>query len=151
MSHIKIMVQAEDFDLKAEHNLLIKDDCTNGAVVTFTGLVRDHNQGSNVSSLTLEHYPGMTEKALNQIAVKAQERWPLGRITIIHRVGELKVTDQIVFVGVSSKHREAAFSAAEFIMDYLKNEAPFWKKELTTKGERWVSFNDKDKAALDKW
>jgi len=113
--------------------------------------VRDRNQGQDVHGLTLEHYPGMTEKALMDIVLQAKQRWSLGRVTVIHRIGRLNLADQIVFVGVTSQHREAAFQAAEFIMDYLKNDAPFWKKERTKQGERWVEFNDKDKAAAKRW
>lgn len=148
---VKILVQKDDFDLATEYKNLLNNDSENGAVVTFTGLVRDYNQGHHIVGLTLEHYPGMTEKALEAITLEAKQKWPLGRITIIHRVGTLKLTEQIVFVGVTSKHREAAFSASQFIMDYLKNEAPFWKKEQTTAGERWVEFNAKDKEALSRW
>lgn len=149
--NIKIQVQQGDFQLDHEYQALTASDSKSGAVVTFVGLVRDHNQGQQVQGLHLEHYPGMTEKALLNIAKRAQQRWTLSRITIIHRVGRLALSEQIVFVGVTSKHREDAFEAAQFIMDYLKNQAPFWKKEVTSDGERWVSFNDKDKAALKRW
>ncbi|MBU2883493.1 molybdopterin synthase catalytic subunit MoaE [Psychrosphaera sp. B3R10] len=151
LNSIRVLVQNDDFDLGSEYQKLLANDTENGAVVTFTGLVRDYNQGHQVLGLTLEHYPGMTEKALETIALEAKQKWPLGRITIIHRVGSLGLSEQIVFVGVTSKHREAAFSASQFIMDYLKNDAPFWKKEQTTEGERWVEFNDKDKDALSRW
>ena len=99
----------------------------------------------------MEHYPGMTEKALLDIVSKAKQRWPIGRVKVIHRIGDLELADQIVFVGVTSKHRESAFEACQFIMDYLKNDAPFWKKERTTEGEKWVEFNDKDKQAQTRW
>lgn len=146
-----ISVQTEDFDMAAEYQELIKESESEGAVVTFTGLVRDVNQGEQVSTLTLEHYPGMTEKSLAEIVLQAKQRWPLGKVRLIHRVGPLKLSDQIVFVGVTSKHREAAFEACQFIMDYLKNKAPFWKKETTQKGDKWVSFNEKDKVAASRW
>ena len=146
-----ISVQQEDFDISSEYRLLTQDAESEGAVVTFTGLVRDFNQGSRVASLTLEHYPGMTEKSLADIVMQAKQRWSLGKVRLIHRVGKLSLADQIVFVGVSSKHREAAFEACQFIMDYLKNRAPFWKKETTQHGQRWVSFNQKDKEAADRW
>lgn len=151
LSKIEISVQSEDFDLASAYQKIVANDSENGAVVTFCGLVRDYNQGHNVVSLTLEHYPGMTERSLTEIAKKALSKWPLGRIHIIHRVGCLRLSEQIVFVGVSSKHREAAFAAAQYIMDYLKTSAPFWKKEQTETGSRWVEFNDKDEAALNRW
>lgn len=148
---INISVQTQDFDMAVEYKALVDNNSTDGAVVTFVGLVRDFNQGNNVTGLTLEHYPGMTEKALNDIVTTAQEKWSLGKIRVIHRVGKLALSDQIVFVGVTSTHREAAFSATEFIMDFLKNRAPFWKKEVTNIGERWVEAEQKDKAAEQKW
>jgi len=144
-------VQQADFDVAHEYAELRNDNRSDGAVVFFTGLVREMNQGSHVSGLTLEHYPGMTEKALQQIVADACSRWPVNRVRLIHRVGTLAISDQIVFVGVSSSHREAAFDACYYIMDYLKNRAPFWKKEVTSDGERWVEALDKDKQALDKW
>ncbi len=146
-----IAVQQADFDVAHEYAELRNDNRSDGAVVFFTGLVREMNQGSQVSGLTLEHYPGMTEKALQQIVADASTRWPVNRVRLIHRVGTLAISDQIVFVGVSSSHREAAFDACYYIMDYLKNRAPFWKKEVTSQGERWVEALDKDKQALDKW
>ena len=146
-----IAVQQADFDVAHEYAELRNDNRSDGAVVFFTGLVREMNQGSQVSGLTLEHYPGMTEKALQQIVADACSRWPVNRVRLIHRVGTLAISDQIVFVGVSSSHREAAFDACYYIMDYLKNRAPFWKKEVTSDGERWVEALDKDKQALDKW
>lgn len=146
-----ISVQTADFDMANEYHALIAEGTSDGAVVTFTGLVRDLNQGSKITSLTLEHYPGMTEKSLAEIVAQAKQRWPLGKVRLIHRVGELKLADQIVFVGVTSKHREAAFEACQFIMDFLKNNAPFWKKEATEQGEKWVEFNDKDKQAVQRW
>lgn len=146
-----IEVSTQDFDMASEYQALIQDNPSDGAVVTFTGLVRDFNQGQSVTGLTLEHYPAMTTKALEAIAEQAFCRWPLGRIRLIHRVGELALNEQIVFVGVSSRHREAAFAAAQFIMDYLKNQAPFWKKEQTESGQRWVEFNQKDKQAIQQW
>ncbi len=146
-----IAVQQADFDVAHEYAELRNDNRSDGAVVFFTGLVREMNQGAQVSGLTLEHYPGMTEKALQQIVADASTRWPVNRVRLIHRVGTLAISDQIVFVGVSSSHREAAFDACYYIMDYLKNRAPFWKKEVTSQGERWVEALDKDKQALDKW
>ena len=150
-SQHSIVVQQADFDVAHEYAELRNDNRSDGAVVFFTGLVREMNQGSQVSGLTLEHYPGMTEKALQQIVTDACNRWPVNRVRLIHRVGTLTISDQIVFVGVSSSHREAAFDACYYIMDYLKNRAPFWKKEVTSNGERWVEALEKDKQALDKW
>lgn len=146
-----ITVQEQDFDVAAEYAELINNNATDGAVVCFTGLVRDFNQGNSVNGLTLEHYPGMTEKALLAIVSQAQQRWPLGKVRVIHRIGDLDLGEQIVFVGVTSRHREAAFAANQFIMDFLKNRAPFWKKERTSTGERWVEAEDKDKKAQQRW
>ena len=120
-------------------------------MVTFTGKVRNHNLGDSVSGLTLEHYPGMTEKALAEIISEARTRWPLQRVTVIHRVGELHAGEQIVFVGVSSSHRSAAFAGAEFIMDYLKTRAPFWKREATSEGGRWIEAKESDDNAANRW
>ncbi|WP_029569821.1 molybdopterin synthase catalytic subunit MoaE [Pantoea ananatis] len=122
-----------------------------GAVVTFTGKVRNHNLGDDVAALTLEHYPGMTEKALQEIIDDARQRWPLQRVSVIHRIGELFPGDEIVFVGVTSAHRSSAFAAAEFIMDYLKTRAPFWKRETTDQGDRWVDARNSDHEAAQRW
>jgi molybdopterin synthase catalytic subunit len=147
---LKVNVQVADFSLEQEAKALRLDNSV-GAIVTFSGLVRDMHEEQPVNGLFLEHYPGMTEKSLQAIAAEAQARWPLLAITIIHRIGELKAGDQIVYVGVSSAHRGAAFSACEFIMDYLKTRAPFWKKEQTAKGARWVDARAADDAAADRW
>ena len=147
---MKILVQKEDFDLDAEVRELRKNSSV-GAVVTFLGTVRDLNDGKDVSGMTLEYYPGMTEKALTKIAKQALERWDIEDVTVIHRVGELRVTDQIVLVGVSGKHRGEAFDACEFVIDYLKTEAPFWKKETLPEGERWVEARDSDETARERW
>lgn len=133
-----ISIQNGDFDVAKQYALLTNNNVEDGAVVTFVGLVRDFNQGHDILGMTLEHYPGMTEKALHNIEQQAREKWSLGRVTIIHRIGQLNLADQIVFVGVTSQHRNEAFAAAQFIMDTLKTDAPFWKKERTTSGERWV-------------
>jgi molybdopterin synthase catalytic subunit len=146
-----ISVQYDDFDFANEYQNLVNDNSTDGAVVCFAGLVRDFNQGNMVHGLSLEHYPGMTEKALMDIVNQAQLNWPLGRVRVIHRIGDLDLGDQIVFVGVTSRHREAAFEANQFIMDFLKNNAPFWKKERTQDGERWVETEVKDKQAQQRW
>lgn len=146
-----IKVQLQDFNQQQEYDRLRKESHT-GAVVTFTGLVRDINQGEQISALTLEHYPAMTEKALVTIVERAKARWSLIDVTVIHRVGELQLLDQIVFVGVASLHRGDAFAACEFIMDYLKTEAPFWKKETNHKGDTyWVDARESDQQAIDKW
>lgn len=145
-----ISVQTHDFDLASEYAALSASHQT-GAVVTFVGKVRDMNQGDAVSGMTLEHYPGMTERALQQIIDQAQARWPLLECRVIHRVGALELGDQIVLVGVASLHREAAFSACQFIMDYLKTRAPFWKKEQTPQGTRWVEAKDSDNQAASNW
>jgi len=145
-----IQIQTEDFDLAAEYAALGKSHST-GAVVTFIGKVRDFNQGDNVSGLTLEHYPGMTEKSLAKILVEAETRWSIQGVKVIHRIGELALGDQIVFVGVASMHRGDAFQACEFIMDYLKTQAPFWKKEATEDGSHWVDARETDTTAADRW
>ena len=151
MAEVYISVQKHDFDISHEYATLREDNRSDGAIVFFSGLVREMNQGSKVSGLSLEHYPGMTEKALHAIVDEACQRWPLNRVRLIHRIGQLATSDQIVFVAVSSSHREAAFAACHFIMDFLKSRAPFWKKEVTSDGERWVEALSKDQQALNKW
>ena len=146
----RIRVGPAPFDMAEAYRWLAACD-EDGAVVTFTGKVRNHNLGNDVAALTLEHYPGMTEKALQEIVDAARERWPLQRVTVIHRVGELFPGDEIVLVGVTSAHRGSAFSAAEFIMDYLKTRAPFWKREATEQGDRWVDARDSDHQAAQRW
>jgi molybdopterin synthase catalytic subunit len=146
-----ISIQTEDFDVGTEYRALVDGDTSAGAVVTFTGRVRDVNLGRDVLGLHLEHYPGMTEKSLQLILDEAASRWDILRCKIIHRVGDLKLGDNIVFVGVTSAHREHAFSAAAFLMDYLKTRAPFWKKELTGQGSVWVEAQEKDAEAAKKW
>ncbi len=146
-----VRVQTQDFDTGFELSQLRNARKDTGAVVSFIGQVRDLNQGDNVSQLTLEHYPGMTEKALEAIVSQAQDRWDIFDAIVIHRVGTLQPTDQIVLVAVSSAHRGEAFKACEFIMDYLKTEAPFWKKEVTSQGERWVDAKLTDDDARERW
>jgi molybdopterin synthase catalytic subunit len=146
-----IRVQTEDFDLTTELAQLRAQNPAIGAVVSFVGLVRDLNDGATVSAMELEHYPGMTEQALQEIVTQAQARWHLLGVRVIHRVGSLLPLDQIVLVAVASAHRGEAFAACEFIMDYLKTQAPFWKKEQTPDGARWVDARDTDEAALAKW
>jgi len=151
----EISIQTNDFSLADEVALLEEDNLTDGAVVTFTGRVRDNNNGNSVTTLTLEHYPSMTEKSLAKIIMQAKERWQIGRVKVIHRIGELNIGDQIVFVGVTSKHRQDAFAANEFIMDYLKVKAPFWKKEqITDEGktsENWLDAKNSDTDKADLW
>ncbi|MGF1737653.1 molybdopterin synthase catalytic subunit MoaE [Photobacterium satsumensis] len=145
-----ISVQFDDFSVADEYEQLAQGTDA-GAVVTFVGKVRDFNQGDAVTGLSLEHYPGMTEKSLAAIVEQAYERWPLLKTRVIHRVGDLALGDQIVFVGVTSAHRGAAFEACEFIMDFLKTRAPFWKKEQTPDESRWVDARETDTSAADRW
>lgn len=146
-----VRVQQEDFDLSAEVAALRAGRPQVGAVACFVGTVRDINQGSGVSSLTLEHYPGMTEKALQGIVDAAQARWTLDDVLVIHRVGSLAPLDQIVLVAVTSAHRGEALAACEFVIDWLKTDAPFWKKETTSEGARWVDARESDDAAAARW
>ncbi len=146
-----IRVQTVDFDLNIEVAAIRAGNPRIGAIASFIGLVRDLNDGSGVSTLSLEHYPGMTEKALEKIVADARARWDVIDCTVIHRVGELQPTDQIVLVIVASSHRGEAFEACEFIMDYLKTEAPFWKKEVTPEGARWVDSRESDSNAALRW
>ncbi|CCN82840.1 Molybdopterin synthase catalytic subunit [Vibrio nigripulchritudo SFn27] len=146
----QVSVQKEDFSLADEYEVLAQGT-SSGAVVTFVGKVRDMNLGDNVIGLSLEHYPGMTEKSLESLCEQAKQRWSIENIRVIHRVGDLDIGDQIVFVGVSSAHRGDAFNACEFVMDYLKTQAPFWKKERTTDSVRWVESRESDAAAASRW
>lgn len=148
---IRINVQTDHFDTAKEIDALKSGNPAIGGVVSFIGYMRDHNEGDKVFSMTLEHYQGMTENALLKIAEEAQQRWSLDAITIIHRVGEMLPEDAIVLVITASAHRQAAFESCEFIMDYLKNRAPFWKKESTASGERWVQARQTDKTAEQRW
>ncbi|GGC98328.1 molybdopterin synthase catalytic subunit MoaE [Halopseudomonas salina] len=146
-----IVVQPDAFDPGAMLNRLHAAQLGVGAVVGFVGYVRDFNDGEEVAGMLLEHYPGMTEKALQLIVDEAGERWPLLNVEVLHRVGRLEPGEPIVFVGVSSAHRAAAFDASHFIIDYLKTRAPFWKKEDTGAGPRWVDARDQDGAEMAKW
>jgi len=148
---VTIRIQAEDFDVSTELKQLSANDKTVGALVSFVGLVRDINEGQSIHAMTLEHYPGMTEKALHEIVQAAQQRWPLQGVTIIHRIGDLLPSDQIVLVITASRHRHAAFESADFLMDFLKSKAPFWKKENTPEGSRWVDARESDEIALARW
>ena len=146
-----VRVQTEDFDLSTEVRQLRAGRPEVGAVATFIGTVRDFNEGASVAGMELEHYPGMTEKALEDIIERARERFKLVDALVIHRVGPLLPQEQIVLVVTLSAHRGEAFAACEFIMDYLKSEAPFWKKEQTPDGARWVDARSSDEAALRRW
>ncbi len=146
-----IRIQEGDFDISAEIAALRRGDPRVGAVVSFLGTVRDMNEGSSVKGMTLEHYPGMTEKALQDILDQAKARWDIYQSLVIHRVGSLLPEDQIVMVAVTSAHRGEAFAACEFIMDYLKTAAPFWKKEDTPEGGRWVDARVTDETAMSRW
>ena len=151
-----VRIQAEAFDVGHELRALRQHDDGRwdtrvGAVATFVGTVRDLNEGDQVRTLTLEHYPGMTESSILEIVQQAQSRWPLFNARVIHRIGDLLPSDEIVWVGVTSAHREAALEACAFIMDFLKSKAPFWKKEGIPQGERWVEAREKDAQALKRW
>jgi molybdopterin synthase catalytic subunit len=145
----RIRVQEEDFDPGAELEALRQAD--SGALVSFVGVARDLSEGFLVQSITLEHYPGMTERALQQIVEEAQRRWQPIRVSLIHRYGTLRPGDRIVWVGVSSTHRDAAFEACRFLIDYLKTTAPFWKRESGPDGARWVEAKDSDERARERW
>jgi len=144
-------VQTGDFDIGAEIAAMRRNNPKVGAVASFIGVVRDLNEGDHVAEMTLEHYPGMTEKALEKIVAEARSRWDIYDALVVHRVGILKPGDQIVLVVVTGAHRGEAFEACEFLMDYLKTRAPFWKKERTPDGARWVEARDSDDAAADRW
>ena len=146
-----VRVQTADFDVGAEIAALRAADGRVGAVASFIGTVRDVNDGRGVTTMTLEYYPGMTEKALEAIVAEARGRWDVLDLLVIHRVGELAPTDQIVLVAVTSAHRGEAFAACEFVMDYLKTRAPFWKKEATPAGTRWVEARESDDEAASRW
>ena len=148
---IKIKIQNEDFDVSDEIKILHQNNT--GAIVNFIGVVRGYDEKNNqiINSMTLEHYPGMTESEIEKIVFQSFQRWELTGVTVIHRVGNLKPSDQIVFVGVSSKHRQNAFDGCNFIMDWLKTKAPFWKVEENNNKKNWVNFNDSDNQALKKW
>ncbi len=148
---MKIAVQTEPFDFAAEVAALYRANPKVGAVASFLGITRDENDGHAIQGMHLEHYPGMTERALKRIAEEAMTRWPLIDLTVIHRVGALKPTDPIVLVAVAAAHRGDAFAACQFIMDYLKTQAPLWKKEATAEGDRWVDARASDDAAAARW
>ena len=145
-----IRISQQDFDIKEEYEFLSAVDNA-GAVVTFSGLVRSRGERGELLAMELECYPGMTEASIAAIIDEAEQKWPLAAVRVIHRIGKLQPGDNIVFVGVSASHRAAAFEAAEFIMDYLKTRAPFWKKEITADGEYWVEQKQKDEQAAERW
>ena len=147
----RVSIQTQDFSLAMEVDALRKGDKRVGAVCTFTGTVRDRNDGLSVSSMELEHYPGMTEKAIEAMIDEALNRFDIFGARVVHRVGVLQPLDQVVMVAVTSAHRGESFKACEFLMDYLKTQAPFWKKEQTPEGARWVDARVTDDAALAKW
>ena len=146
-----VRVQTGDFDIGAEIAAMRRGNPKVGAVASFVGVVRDLNDGGQVAEMTLEHYPGMTEKALEKIVAEARSRWEIYDALVVHRVGTLKPGDQIVLVVVTGAYRGEAFEACEFLMDYLKTRAPFWKKEATPEGSRWVDARESDDAAADRW
>jgi len=146
-----VRIQTADFDVSVEITKLRRANPKIGAVASFVGVVRDVNDGDPVAEMTLEHYPGMTEHAIEEIIAQARGRWQLMDALVVHRIGSLKPTDQIVLVVVTSGHRGDAFAACEFIMDYLKTRAPFWKKESTARGERWVEARTSDDVAAERW
>lgn len=146
-----IKVQQASFHVDEEYRRLLEASRSPGAIVTFCGLVRDFSGDQQITAIELEHYPGMTERVLNKIADEARGRWTLDQVHIIHRIGKLAAYEPIVFVGVSSAHRADAFSACEFIMDFLKTQAPFWKKEFTPNGSYWVEAKDSDESAAQRW
>ncbi len=147
----EIRIQAEPFDVQEEQQALLGDRPQIGAMVSFLGLMRDFNEGDRVQRMFLEHYPGMTEKALTAIAEEAKQRWAIQGLRIVHRVGTLSPRDPIVWVAVIAAHRNEAFRACEFLIDYLKTRAPFWKKEITDRGERWVEARASDARAAARW
>jgi molybdopterin synthase catalytic subunit len=151
MSQPRVFIQTQDFDLKAEVAALRGNDARVGAVCSFIGTVRDRNDGSAVASMELEHYPGMTEKAIEAMIDEAHRRFDILGARVIHRIGLLAPTDQIMMVAVTSAHRGESFQACEFLMDYLKTQAPFWKKEATPEGARWVDARVADDKAATRW
>jgi len=151
MGDARVSIQAADFDVGAEVAALRAADPGVGAVASFVGTVRDRNEGQGVSAMELEHYPGMTERAIEAMIDTARQRFEIRAARVVHRVGALRPGDQIVLVVVTAAHRRAAFEACEFLMDYLKTQAPFWKKEQTPEGARWVDARSADDAALERW
>jgi len=151
LNDVTVRIQSEDFDAGREIAALRRDNPGIGAIASFIGVVREINDGDKVAAMTLEHYPGMTEKSIAAIIEQAKSRWRIFDALVIHRIGRLKPLDQIVLVVVTGAHRGDAFAACEFIMDYLKTRAPFWKKEETPAGARWVESRESDEAAAERW
>ena len=151
MGRTRVSIQPQDFDLNAEVDALRRDDAQVGAVAAFIGTVRDRSEGSPVQAMELEHYPGMTERAIESMIDDAERRFDIRAARVVHRIGRLAPKDRVVLVVVASAHRRDAFQACEFLMDYLKTQAPFWKKESTPEGERWVDARQCDDAALARW
>lgn len=147
---MRILVQSENFDVGAETERFSQGHQNVGALVTFTGIVRNNDAGT-LQSMQIEHYPGMTEKALTKIATEAQARWDLQDVLVIHRHGDLVPGEKIMMVATAARHRKAAFEAADYLMDYLKSRAPFWKREITSDGAEWVAAKDDDEEALNRW
>jgi molybdopterin synthase catalytic subunit len=147
---MRISIQSEPFDMGAEANVFTSTVPGAGAIVTFTGITRDSAKG-DLEAMEIEHYPGMTERALTDIAQQAMARWHLAGCLVIHRHGRLRPNDPIMMVATAARHRADAFAAAEYLMDYLKSRAPFWKKEITRSGTDWVAARDEDEAALKRW
>ena len=150
-SELRVCVQSADFDVESLQNALLSGESEEGAIASFTGYVRAANDGRQLLAMELEHYPGMTERSIEAILDEAAGRWPILSAGVIHRIGRLVPGDKIVWVGVSSAHRAAAFSACEFIMDYLKTRAPFWKREVSEQGARWVDARDSDDQRATRW
>ena len=148
---IKVVVSEKDFSIDSEYDFLSRNAPRTGAIVSFVGRVREFSEREDITGLHLEHYPGMTEASLNKIIELAHQRWDIQACSLHHRIGSLQVEDQIVYVGISCAHRDEAFDACRFIMDYLKTEAPFWKKELTQDGDYWVDAREKDQQARARW
>lgn len=147
----RVLICTESFDVQSESESLRQHSQSAGALVMFTGMVRDQSEGESITKMVLEHYPGMTEKSIEEIIQQAEQRWSVMSARVIHRIGELTPGELIVFVGVTSAHRGDAFAACEFIMDYLKTQAPFWKKEYGSFGERWVEAKCSDTDAANRW
>jgi molybdopterin synthase catalytic subunit len=147
----EVLITEAGFDIKVESDKLRALDQSIGALVVFTGLVREFSESSEIAEMELEHYPGMTEKMIAEIVEQARSRWQIKAVKVIHRIGRLSPGDEIVFVGVASSHRQDAFSGCAYIMDFLKSRAPFWKKETGPFGQRWVDAKESDEDALDQW
>lgn len=150
-ARLSVSIQAEDFDVSRLQQQLLSGSAVEGALAAFTGYVRSSNEDRSVHTMELEHYPGMTEKSIHKILDEASRRWPVQAAGVVHRIGPLRPGEQIVWVGVTSAHREAAFAACEFVMDYLKTRAPFWKKELGPNGGSWVDARESDDQRASRW